>query len=168
MLGRSTPGRGIASFDTGGTFPDIIVLDPQDHLHIGKALMTPDRISEWKAGALAGVARPRPARCRTARPGRSRTTPYGESARHRRPPYRSAWQGPSIGRNGGGGLKRCPAWHWPIDARLFRRWKSIVNQPQASSRSTDMRNEFEASLELQRSFSQFAIFGRPIRKTGPA
>jgi len=44
------------SVDTGGTFTDIVVLDPAGRLHIGKALTTPDRIFEGMAGALAVVA----------------------------------------------------------------------------------------------------------------
>ena len=42
--------------DTGGTFTDIVVLDPQGSLHIGKALTTPERIFDGMAGALSVVA----------------------------------------------------------------------------------------------------------------
>ncbi|MBK1658395.1 hydantoinase/oxoprolinase family protein [Paracraurococcus ruber] len=42
--------------DTGGTFTDVVVLDPSGRLHIGKALTTPDRIFEGMQGALAVVA----------------------------------------------------------------------------------------------------------------
>ena len=38
------------SVDTGGTFTDIVVLDPGGQLHIGKALTTPERIFEGMAG----------------------------------------------------------------------------------------------------------------------
>ncbi|MFN7594965.1 MAG: hydantoinase/oxoprolinase N-terminal domain-containing protein, partial [bacterium] len=44
------------SVDTGGTFTDIVVLDPQGSLHIGKALTTPERIFDGMAGALSVVA----------------------------------------------------------------------------------------------------------------
>ncbi|MES2713976.1 MAG: hydantoinase/oxoprolinase N-terminal domain-containing protein, partial [Pseudomonadota bacterium] len=42
--------------DTGGTFTDMVVLDPAGRLHIGKSLTTPERIFEGMAGALAVVA----------------------------------------------------------------------------------------------------------------
>ena len=42
--------------DTGGTFTDIVVLDPHGSLHIGKSLTTPERIFEGMAGALGVVA----------------------------------------------------------------------------------------------------------------
>lgn len=44
------------SVDTGGTFTDLVVLDPGGRLHIGKALTTPRRIFEGMEGALAVVA----------------------------------------------------------------------------------------------------------------
>jgi len=44
------------SVDTGGTFTDMVVLDPQGRLHIGKSLTTPERIFEGMAGALEVVA----------------------------------------------------------------------------------------------------------------
>lgn len=44
------------SVDTGGTFTDIVVLDPGGQLHIGKALTTPERIFEGMAGGLGVVA----------------------------------------------------------------------------------------------------------------
>ena len=44
------------SVDTGGTFTDIIVLDPKGSLHIGKSLTTPERIFDGMAGALNVVA----------------------------------------------------------------------------------------------------------------
>jgi N-methylhydantoinase A len=44
------------SVDTGGTFTDMVVLDPSGTLHIGKALTTPDRIFSGMEGALAVVA----------------------------------------------------------------------------------------------------------------
>ncbi len=44
------------SVDTGGTFTDIIVLDPQGTLHIGKALTTPQRIFEGMGEAIGVVA----------------------------------------------------------------------------------------------------------------
>ena len=44
------------SVDTGGTFTDIVVLDPAGKLHIGKSLTTPERIFEGMQGALAVVA----------------------------------------------------------------------------------------------------------------
>ncbi len=44
------------SVDTGGTFTDVVVLDPAGRLHIGKALTTPERIFQGMAGALAVVA----------------------------------------------------------------------------------------------------------------
>ncbi|MFM7779435.1 MAG: hydantoinase/oxoprolinase N-terminal domain-containing protein, partial [Alphaproteobacteria bacterium] len=44
------------SVDTGGTFTDIVVLDPQGDLHIGKSLTTPERIFDGMAGALRVVA----------------------------------------------------------------------------------------------------------------
>ena len=42
--------------DTGGTFTDIVVLDPEGALHIGKSLTTPERIFDGMAGALGVVA----------------------------------------------------------------------------------------------------------------
>jgi N-methylhydantoinase A len=44
------------SVDTGGTFTDIVVLDPEGALHIGKSLTTPERIFDGMAGALGVVA----------------------------------------------------------------------------------------------------------------
>jgi N-methylhydantoinase A len=44
------------SVDTGGTFTDIVVLDPQGQLHIGKALTTPERIFQGMEGGLGVVA----------------------------------------------------------------------------------------------------------------
>ena len=44
------------SVDTGGTFTDVVVLDPSGRMHIGKSLTTPERIFEGMAGALAVVA----------------------------------------------------------------------------------------------------------------
>ena len=44
------------SVDTGGTFTDIIVLDPSGKLHIGKALTTPQRIFEGMGEAIGVVA----------------------------------------------------------------------------------------------------------------
>lgn len=44
------------SVDTGGTFTDIIVLDPTGKLHIGKALTTPQRIFEGMGEAIGVVA----------------------------------------------------------------------------------------------------------------
>ncbi len=44
------------SVDTGGTFTDIVVLDPGGRLHIGKALTTPERIFDGMQGALVVVA----------------------------------------------------------------------------------------------------------------
>ncbi len=44
------------SVDTGGTFTDMVVLDPAGRLHIGKALTTPERIFAGMQGALAVVA----------------------------------------------------------------------------------------------------------------
>ena len=44
------------SVDTGGTFTDIVVLDPAGQLHIGKALTTPERIFQGMEGALGVVA----------------------------------------------------------------------------------------------------------------
>jgi N-methylhydantoinase A len=44
------------SVDTGGTFTDMVVLDPAGGLHIGKALTTPDRIFAGMEGALGVVA----------------------------------------------------------------------------------------------------------------
>ncbi len=44
------------SVDTGGTFTDLVVLDPRGKLHIGKALTTPERIFEGMEGALGVVA----------------------------------------------------------------------------------------------------------------
>lgn len=43
------------SVDTGGTFTDIIVLDPSGKLHIGKALTTPQRIFEGMGEAIGVV-----------------------------------------------------------------------------------------------------------------
>lgn len=44
------------SVDTGGTFTDVVVADPQGGLRIGKALTTPDRIFDGMAAALDNVA----------------------------------------------------------------------------------------------------------------
>ena len=44
------------SVDTGGTFTDMVVLDEDGRLHIGKALTTPNRIFDGMAGAVAVVA----------------------------------------------------------------------------------------------------------------
>lgn len=44
------------SVDTGGTFTDLVLLDPNGRFHVGKALTTPDRISEGMFGALDVVA----------------------------------------------------------------------------------------------------------------
>lgn len=44
------------SVDTGGTFTDMVVLDPEGRFHVGKALTTPDRISEGMFSALEVVA----------------------------------------------------------------------------------------------------------------
>lgn len=44
------------SVDTGGTFTDIVVLDPGGQLHIGKALTTPERIFRGMEGGLGVVA----------------------------------------------------------------------------------------------------------------
>jgi N-methylhydantoinase A len=44
------------SVDTGGTFTDVVVLDPDGQLHIGKALTTHERIFDGMQAALAVVA----------------------------------------------------------------------------------------------------------------
>jgi len=44
------------SVDTGGTFTDMVVLDQDGEFHVGKALTTPDRISEGMFNALEVVA----------------------------------------------------------------------------------------------------------------
>ncbi len=44
------------SVDTGGTFTDMVVLDEDGQFHVGKALTTPDRISEGMFNALEVVA----------------------------------------------------------------------------------------------------------------
>ena len=44
------------SVDTGGTFTDMVVLTEDGQFHVGKALTTPDRISEGMFNALAVVA----------------------------------------------------------------------------------------------------------------
>jgi N-methylhydantoinase A len=44
------------SVDTGGTFTDMVLLDPENRFHVGKALTTPDRISEGMFAALDIVA----------------------------------------------------------------------------------------------------------------
>jgi len=44
------------SVDTGGTFTDMVLLDPDGRFHVGKALTTPDRISEGMFAALDIVA----------------------------------------------------------------------------------------------------------------
>lgn len=44
------------SVDTGGTFTDVVVADPQGGLRIGKALTTPDRIFDGMGAALDNVA----------------------------------------------------------------------------------------------------------------
>jgi N-methylhydantoinase A len=44
------------SVDTGGTFTDMVVLDPEGQFHVGKALTTPDRISEGMFSALEVAA----------------------------------------------------------------------------------------------------------------
>lgn len=44
------------SVDTGGTFTDVVVLDPRGQLHIGKALTTHERIFDGMQAALAIVA----------------------------------------------------------------------------------------------------------------
>ena len=44
------------SVDTGGTFTDMVVLDQDGQFHVGKALTTPDRISEGMFNALKVVA----------------------------------------------------------------------------------------------------------------
>lgn len=47
------------SVDTGGTFTDVVLLDEQGRMTIGKALTTPNRIFDGMAGALAVVAEER-------------------------------------------------------------------------------------------------------------
>ncbi|MEZ5667197.1 MAG: hydantoinase/oxoprolinase family protein [Alphaproteobacteria bacterium] len=42
--------------DTGGTFTDMVLLDPDGRFHVGKALTTPERISEGMFAALDVVA----------------------------------------------------------------------------------------------------------------
>jgi N-methylhydantoinase A len=44
------------SVDTGGTFTDMVLLDPDGKFHVGKALTTPARISEGMFSALNVVA----------------------------------------------------------------------------------------------------------------
>jgi N-methylhydantoinase A len=44
------------SVDTGGTFTDMVLLDEDDRFHVGKALTTPDRISEGMFAALDVIA----------------------------------------------------------------------------------------------------------------
>ncbi len=44
------------SVDNGGTFTDMVVLDQDGEFHVGKALTTPDRISEGMFNALEVVA----------------------------------------------------------------------------------------------------------------
>ena len=44
------------SVDTGGTFTDIVLLDPDGRFHVGKALTTPERISQGMFAALDVVA----------------------------------------------------------------------------------------------------------------
>ncbi|NKB49084.1 MAG: hydantoinase/oxoprolinase family protein [Alphaproteobacteria bacterium] len=44
------------SVDTGGTFTDMVLLDPEGRFHVGKALTTPDRISEGIFASLEVVA----------------------------------------------------------------------------------------------------------------
>ncbi len=44
------------SVDTGGTFTDMVLLDPEGRFHVGKALTTPDRISDGMFDALGVVA----------------------------------------------------------------------------------------------------------------
>ena len=44
------------SVDTGGTFTDMVLLDPAGRFHVGKALTTPDRISDGIFAAMDVVA----------------------------------------------------------------------------------------------------------------
>jgi N-methylhydantoinase A len=44
------------SVDTGGTFTDMVLVDEEGNFHVGKALTTPDRISEGMFSALDVVA----------------------------------------------------------------------------------------------------------------
>ncbi|MBT3401978.1 MAG: hydantoinase/oxoprolinase family protein, partial [Rhodospirillaceae bacterium] len=44
------------SVDTGGTFTDMVLLDPDGKFHVGKSLTTPERISEGMFSALDVVA----------------------------------------------------------------------------------------------------------------
>ena len=47
------------SVDTGGTFTDMVLLDPDGRFHVGKALTTPERISEGMFAALSVIAEAR-------------------------------------------------------------------------------------------------------------